>query len=95
MKAEIVKEYLVPRVYEIYIEWNGYGFLTIYGQHKNNDWFVAFPELGISERITEPTDIYYNINKLSEVFNNGDKGKAVAEAIREHYETINKDNGGG
>ena len=88
-RPKIQKDHGTYTVHEISVDWNGYSFLIIYGQHKNNEWFIAFPEWKICVRATEPTNIYYNIEKLSDAFNDREKGKNVAEAIREHWESIN------
>lgn len=90
-KYKIKKDYGTHNIHEISVDWNGFNFLIIYGKHKNNEWFIALPEWNICIRATEPTDIYYNIGRLSEKFNDHEKGKLVAEAIREHWESINRE----
>lgn len=76
-------------IHEISVDWNGWNFLIIYGEHING-WFIAIPNWKICVEATEPSNIYYNIDKLSQAFNDHDKGKNVAEAVREHWEGLEK-----
>lgn len=88
-KYEIKQDHGAYTVHEISVDWNGFNFLIIYGKHING-WFIAIPNWKVCVEATEPTDIYYNIDKLSDALNDWKKGKAVTEAIREHWESINK-----
>lgn len=91
MKAEIQREYKVFSAREISVDWNGFSFLVIYGRHVNG-WFIAIPNWKICVEATEPTDHFYNEEKLAEAFNNPTKGKAIAEAIKEHWEGLQNGN---
>ena len=70
---------------EVSVDWNGWNFLVIYGVHING-WFIAIPNWHICIEATEPSDVYYNISKLSEAFNDSAKGEVVAMAVKEHWE---------
>lgn len=88
-KPKIQQTFDDVSAHEFSMDWNGFNFLIIYGKHING-WFIAIPNWKICAQATEPTNIYYNIDKLSQAFNDHDKGKNVAEAIKEHWESINK-----
>lgn len=87
MEAKIQSYYGVFGVHEISVDWNGFNFLIIYGKHING-WFIAMPNWKICVEATEPSDCFYNARKLSDAFNNADKGKAVALAIKDHWEGL-------
>ena len=87
MKAEIQSDYEVSKVHEISVDWNGYNFLIIYGQHVNG-WFIAIPNWNICVEATEPSNYWYNVDKLAYAFNNADRGKAIATTIKEHWEGL-------
>ena len=83
-KAVFREDYGTIGVQQFSIDWNGWNFLIIYGRYVN-DWFIAIPNWEICVKATEPDNVYYNIDKLSQAFNDGDKGRVVAEAIKEHW----------
>ena len=87
MKAKIQSYYGVFGFHEISVDWNGFNFLVIYGKHVNG-WFIAIPNWKICIEATEPDDYWYNVDKLSDAFNNADMGKAVSMAIKEHWEGL-------
>lgn len=89
-KTKIQQTFDMVSAHEFSVDWNGWNFFIIYGKY-NGGWFIAIPNWKICVEATEPTNIYYNIDKLSQAFNDHDKGKNVAEAIREHWESINKE----
>lgn len=90
MKAEIQSDYGVFGVHEISVDWNGFNFLVIYGQHVNG-WFIAIPNWNVCVESAEPTDESYNEEKLTKPFNNI-TAKAIAEAIKEHWEGLQNGN---
>lgn len=71
---------------EIRVEWNGYSFLVIYGNHVNGG-FCAIPNWKCSAEISHPNDTFYNKEALYQVLKNKKMSEAIAEAICEHYET--------
>lgn len=87
MKAEVQSDYGVYSVHEFSVDWNGFHFLVIYGKHVNG-WFIAIPNWGICVEATEPTDFCYNADKLSAAFDRADRGKAIAEMVKEHWEGL-------
>lgn len=87
MESRIQREYRVSSVHEISVDWNGFNFLVIYGQHVNG-WFIAIPNWNVCVEATEPSDCFYNARKLSDAFNNTDFGKEVALAVKEHWEGL-------
>ena len=89
MEYEIVKDYGQVTAHEISVDFDGYNFRVIYGEHTGG-WFIAVPNWELCVEATFPTDHFYNTEKLSRVFNNAERGKAVAEAIKEHWETLRR-----
>lgn len=89
MKAEIRQTYDVSQTREVGIDWNGHNFLVIYGEHVNG-WFISIPNWEICVEASDPTDIFYNTEKLAKAFRGADVGKAIAEAIKEHWEGLEK-----
>lgn len=87
MKAEIQSDYGVFGAHEISVDWNGFNFLVIYGRHVNG-WFIAIPNWNICIEAVEPTNGYYNMVKLADVFYDAEKGKEIAMAIKEHWEGL-------
>lgn len=87
LKFEINNEYEVSNVHEIDFDWNGFNFLVIYGKHVSG-WFIAIPNHGICVQATEPDNDIYNIQKLSDAFNNVQKGLAIAKAVKEHWKEV-------
>ena len=85
MPIENRKEYSEISAKEIAIDWNGWSFLIIYGKHING-WFIAVPNWKICVEATDPSTVHYNICKLSEAFNDADKGNVVATTVKEHWE---------
>jgi hypothetical protein len=83
MQYRIYGDYKVSDVASFQMEWNGYSFNVVYGKH-NYGWFVAIPNLSVSLEISTPDDVLYNGQKISREVN-GDGGKAIAQAIREHF----------
>lgn len=89
MKCMFRKTYEVSNAQEISIDWNGYNFLIIYGMHKNG-WFIAIPNWNICTEASEPSDIFYNTQKLSEIILFNDAPGMFARAIYEHWSEINE-----
>ncbi len=89
MKAKNKRTYEVSNTHEISIDWNGYNFLVIYGQHING-WFIAIPNWGICIEASDPTDTFYNSEKLAKALNKANAGVELAKAIKEHWEGLEK-----
>jgi len=53
-------------IFEASIDANGSNFLTIYGKHANG-YFCAVPNWGIACEMAEPSDTYYNAERLRSV----------------------------
>ena len=53
-------------IFEASIDANGSNFLTIFGRHANG-YFCAIPNWGIACEMAEPSDTYYNANRLRSV----------------------------
>lgn len=83
-KAKAKKTYAVTAVKELSIDWNGYNFLVIIGKHING-WYIAIPNWNICIEASEPTDSFYNSEKLSKALNNVHMGNAISDAIAEYW----------
>lgn len=88
VKPEEIKDYGVVGAHEVNVIWNGWSFTTIYGKHVGG-WFIALPDWNVCVVSSDPSDFYYNRHKLSDAFNDIDKGEVVAKAIKEHWERLN------
>lgn len=88
MDYKIRNTYEVTQPQEVSVDWKGNNFLIIYGQHINGG-FIAIPNWGISTEAGTPEDVFYNTEKLMKNFNH-EMSKAIAEAINEHWESIEK-----
>ncbi len=89
MKAEIRKTHEVSNTHEISIDWNGYNFLIIYGRHING-WFIAIPNWEVCIESSDPADAFYNSEKLAKALNKANAGVELANAIKEHWEGLEK-----
>ncbi len=89
MKAEIRNAYEVSNTHEISVDWNGYNFLIIYGHHING-WFIAIPNWEVCIEASDPTDTFYNSEKLAKALNKANAGVELAKAIKEHWEGLEK-----
>lgn len=87
MKHKIQSTYQVTEIYEFSVDCGGFNFLVIYGHHING-WFIAIPNWGVCVEACEPTDCFYNADKLRRKIDIPEAPSALANAIREHYWTI-------
>lgn len=88
-KSIAPKDHGAFTAHEISVDWNGWRFDVVYGKRKNG-WFIAIPNWNVCIEAPEPTDIYYNTNKLSEALMDYNKGYVVAGAVKEHWEEFEK-----
>lgn len=89
-KYKIKNVYSVLETHEISVDWNGYNFLIIYGRHING-WFIAIPNWQVCTEAGHPSDDFYNTEKLSMVIDVENAPSVIANAVREHWESINAD----
>lgn len=73
-------------VQEFSVDHDGCNYLIIYGQHING-WFIAIPNWQKCTEAGEPADVFYNTEKLSEVFDNKTVPVTIAKAVKEHWKT--------
>lgn len=86
MRGKVQRVFRTKNVHEISIDYDGNYYLTIFGQHING-WFIAVPNWQKSCEACEPTNTFYNAEKLSECFNKK-VAKAIAEAMRDYWITV-------
>lgn len=86
MKAKITRAYKTSNVHEISVDFDGSYYLVIFGKHING-YFIAIPNWGKSCEATDPTNTFYNYEKLHEYF---DKkvAQAIADAISEYWSKL-------
>lgn len=84
---EIKSTYEVSKTQEISVDWNGYNFLIIYGKHING-WFIAIPNWNVCAEAGQPSDDFYNTEKLSRVIDIENAPIVIAKAVREHWEGL-------
>lgn len=89
-KYKIKNTYEVTKTQEASVDWNGYNFLVIYGKHING-WFIAIPNWNVCTEAGQPSDDFYNTEKLSRVIDIENAPSVIAKAVREHWESINAD----
>lgn len=75
----------VSKAHEISVDWNGYNFLIIYGKHING-WFIAIPNWQMCTEAGQPSDDFYNTEKLSRVIDIENAPSIIAKAVREDWE---------
>lgn len=80
----IKEDYKVTETHEFSVDWNGYNFLIIYGNHING-WFIAIPNWSISTEAAHPEDVFYNTERLSGAIDVPGAPDILAEAIKEHW----------
>ncbi len=75
---------------EFSVDWVGWSFLVIYGQHVNG-WFCAVPNWGKGAELARPDSVTYNSGKLAEAFRDAGIGRAIAEAMCRHWQGNRKE----
>lgn len=69
-------------LFEATIDTCGYCYLVIYGRHVNG-YFCAIPNFGISCEMAEPSDTFYNMERLIGVGIGERSARELAKAIKE------------
>lgn len=85
--ATTKRRYEVSQTHEISVDWNGYNFLVIFGNHING-WFIAIPNWNVCIESAHPADVFYNREKLAKALNNIDMAEALADTLSDYWETI-------
>ena len=68
-------------IFEANLEANGSSFLVIYGKHANG-YFIAIPNWGVCCEAAEPSDTFYNAEKLRDVNFTTKTAHILANAIK-------------
>lgn len=71
---------------------NGFNFLIIYGHHING-WFIAIPNWNKCTEAGEPSGVAYNATKLAQTHIHDIAPMYLAQAIKEHWESIKEREG--
>lgn len=88
MKEGIIQNcYEVSQTNEISVDWDGNNYLVIYGRHING-WFIAIPNWQTSTEAAHPSDSFYNMEKLTRALKSNEAARAIADALRAHWEYI-------
>ncbi len=89
MGYKIIRTCELNEIHEISVDWNGYNFLIIYGHHING-WFIAISNWNVCVEASDPTDTFYNSEKLAKALDRANAGVELAKAIKEHWEGLEK-----
>lgn len=89
MAYKIDSTYRVTQTQEFSVDCNGSNYLVIYGHHVNGG-FIAELHSGVCTEAGDPTNTAYNAEKLEELFDDPETAKAIAEAVKEHWESIER-----
>lgn len=87
MDYKIKSTHKVTQAHEFSVDWNGFNFLIIYGQHKNG-WFIAIPNWNKCTEAGGPSDAAYNATKIAQTHIHDIAPMYLAQAIKEHWESI-------
>ena len=79
--------YPVKALFEAIINANGYNYLVIYGKHING-YFCAIPNWKVGCEMAEPSDTYYNSEKLISAGIEKTSAKEIATQISKIAETV-------
>lgn len=71
-------------IFEADISVNGYSYLTIYGKHANG-YFCCIPNWNIGCEMAEPSDTFYNSEKLQHAGMEKETAVELAKAIYQIY----------
>lgn len=74
--------------YKILLEGRSSSIRTYYG-HAGSEYWACFPDFSLSASLAHPNDIFWNIEKLTEVFGNVCDAITVAEGIKHHHNITN------
>lgn len=84
MKATVRRMLKAYAREEISIDYNGFNYLVIIGEHING-WFIAIPNWNVCTEAGNPIDSYYNCEKLANALNDVNTGIALADCIAEWW----------
>lgn len=84
MKAEARETYTADVREEFSIDYNGFNYLIIIGEHING-WFIAIPNWNVCTEAGHPTDSFYNREKLANALNDVNAGAALADCITDWW----------
>ena len=79
--------YQATILFEVSIDVRGDNYLVIYGKHVNG-YFCCIPNWGIGCEMAEPSDIFYNTEKLLFAKCPKYSAKEIATAIKVAYRKI-------
>lgn len=84
MKATVRRMLKAYAREELSIDYNGFNYLVIIGQHING-WFIAIPNWNVCTEAGNPIDSHYNREKLANALNDVNTGIALADCITEWW----------
>ena len=74
-------------LFEADVSVNGYSYLVIYGKHING-YYCCIPNWQVGCEMAEPSDTFYNTERLQGAGIHGDTARELAKAIREIYNAL-------
>ena len=87
MECKIRNTYEATNVHEFSVDWNGFNFLVVYGEHING-WFIAIPNWNKCTEAGEPSNVDYNATKIAQTHIHDIAPTYLAQAIKEHWESV-------
>lgn len=90
MMGTIGGVYKVSDTQEVSVNYNGCNYLVIFGRHVNG-WYIAIPNWGKCVEAANPEDIFYNTERLSEVFES-ETAEALARTIAARWIVSREEN---
>jgi len=74
--------YKVSDCKEISVDYNGFSYVVIYGEHVNGGFF-CIPNFQVGgELSSETTDVLWNSESIGRALEDMEAGKAIARAIK-------------
>ena len=77
-----MKRYKADALFEVQFDTCGSNYLLIYGKHING-YYCCIPNFGVSCEMAEPTDTFYNYERLCAVGIDKQAAKDIAQMIKQ------------
>ena len=90
--SAIVGAYEVPNAHEISVDYDGFNYLVIFGNHINGG-FIAVVSHGICCEASSPDNIIYNMERLVHAGMKKRTARKIAESVAACAECLAKDGG--
>ncbi len=82
-----MKRYKADALFEVQFDTCGSNYLLIYGKHING-YYCCIPNFGVSCEMAEPTDTFYNYERLCGAGIDKQAAKDIARIIKQVGESV-------